>query len=437
MKRWAALLCALVALGGCDAPDPRTTITLQRIFGDCRAHVPKFGKATQNPNGECEIITELLDRFERENPDIRLNVNTVAWPGYNQLSAQLAADDAPDLVSMHMAVIPDYQSHGLLVPMGRGLGEQGVATTAFTPAARRAVTINQEVYGLPFDTWTQLFHINMNLFAKAGLVRNGEPILPRNAEELLIQARQFRARTGKPYFVQSIVNEKAAYARNLYTYLLAQHEVVFPEPNRIRVNTPKAREIVALFRQIYAEELTTRDQDYAAATTAFINGEGGVYIVGTWMIGTFDTEAAQEGRPLYRGYRVKPYPRLFGQADPAFVDGHAWVMPRKDRTPAQEAATYRLLKFLAAHEADWTRSGHLSSMQAVADDPQWRAGPHRRDLVAITNYGQGLPTDVQRQFAIQEMLSDELASAITGLKPIDQALADAETRINDMLGNLS
>lgn len=437
MKRWVALVCALVALGGCDTPDPRTTITLQRIFGDCRAHVPKFGKATQNPNGECEIITELLDRFERENPDIHLNVNTVAWPGYNQLSAQLAADDAPDLVSMHMAVIPDYQSHGLLAPMGRGLKDQGVTPDAFTPAARRAVTINQETYGLPFDTWTQLFHINMNLFAEAGLMRDGEPVLPRNAEELLSQARQFRARTGKPYFVQSIVNEKAAYARNLYTYLLAQHEVVFPEPNRIRVNTPKARDIVALFRQIYAEELTTHDQDYAAATTAFINGEGGVYIVGTWMIGTFDTEAAQAGRPLYHGYRVKPYPRLFGQADPAFVDGHAWVMPRKDRTPAQEAATYRLLKFLSAHEADWTRSGHLSSMQAVADDPQWRAGPHRRDLVAITNYGQGLPTDVQRQFAIQEMLSDELASAITGLKPIDQALADAETRINDMLGNLS
>ncbi|MBP2161497.1 MULTISPECIES: extracellular solute-binding protein [Asticcacaulis] len=437
MRAWAALLCALVALGGCEKPDPRPSITVQRIFGDCRAHVPKFGKATLNPNGECEIITELLDRFEAENPDIRLNINTVAWPGYNQLSAQLAADDAPDLVTMHMAVIPDYQTHGLLMPMGQGLAKAGVAPDAFTPAARRAVTINNEVYGLPFDTWTQLFHINMNLFGQAGLVRNGEPILPRNAQELLTQARQFHKATGKPYFVQSIVNEKAAYARNLYTYLLAQNEIVFPEPNRIRVNTSKAREIVALFRQIYAEDLTTRDQDYAAATTAFINGEGGVYIVGTWMIGTFDTEAALAGRPLYHGYRVKPYPRLFGQVDPAFVDGHAWVMPRKKRTPAQEAATYRLLKFLSQHEAEWTRSGHLSSMQAVADDPKWRAGPHRRDLVAITNYGQGLPTDVQRQFAIQEMLSDELAAAITGLKPIDEALGDAETRINDMLANLS
>ncbi|ESQ90141.1 sugar ABC transporter substrate-binding protein [Asticcacaulis sp. AC460] len=436
--RRRVFLTGLAALSGCARPDPRPTITVQRIFGDCRAHVPKGGAPTQNINGECEIITGLLDRFEAENPDIRLNINTVAWPGYDQLSAQIAADDAPDLVTMHMAVIPDYQIHGLLTPLDAGLKAQGVTPDQFTPVARRAVTMNGEVYGLPFDAWTQLFHINMNLFAKAGLVRGGEPVLPRSAAELLDQARRFRAATSKPYLVQSAVNERAAYARNLYTYLLSAHEVIFPDPHHIRLNTPRAREVVGLFKRIHDERLTTRDLDYVAATTAFINGEGGVYIVGTWMIGNFDNEAAQPGRPLYRGYRVKPYPALFGDPVlPAFVDGHAWVMPKKARTPAQERAAFRLLKFLSVHEGDWTRSGHLTSMAEVVGDPVYQAQPHRRDLMAITSYGQGLPTDVQRQFAIQAMLSEELAAAITGIKPVEKALIDAEHRINDMLTNLS
>jgi multiple sugar transport system substrate-binding protein len=410
---------------------------VQRIFGDCRAHVPKDKAATTNPNGECEIITGLLDRFEAENPDIRLKIITVAWPGYDQLSAEYAADDAPDLVTMHMAVIPDYKSHHLLMPLAESLKGQEITPDQFTPVARRAVSMDGDIYGLPFDSWTQLFHINMNLFAKAGLVKNGKPILPRNAAELLVQARQFRQRTGKPYFVQSMVNEKAAYARNLYTYLLAQDEVIFPDSNHIRLNTPRAREIVGLFKQIYDEHMTTRDQDYGTATVAFVNGQGGVYIVGTWMIGAFDAEAATPGRPLYKGYTVVPYPVLFGEHPAAFVDGHAWVMPVRDRTPEQTQAVMRLLKFLSVHEADWTRSGHLSSMKAVITDPAYQAQPHRRDLMAITSYGQGLPIDVQRQFAIQDMLSEELAAAITGAKPVDQALHDAETRINDMLTNLS
>ncbi|WP_443751298.1 extracellular solute-binding protein [Asticcacaulis solisilvae] len=437
-RRGVLRLLAASALSACAPRDRRTVLTVQRIFGDCRAHVPKFGAPTENPTGECEIITGLLDRFEQENPDIHLVVNTVAWPGYDQLSAQISADDAPDLVTMHMAVIPDYKAHHLLMPLAAGLKGIGITPDQFTPVARRAVSMDGDIYGLPFDTWTQLFHINMNLFRQAGLVAgDGTPILPRGPEELLAQARQFRDRTGKPYFVQSMVNEKAAYARNLYTYLLAEHEVIFPDPHHIRLDTPRAREIVGLFKRIYDENLTTRDQEYAAATSAFVNGAGGVYIVGTWMIGAFDTEASTPGRPLYNGYRVMPYPQLFGAEPSAFVDGHAWVMPVRKRTPAQMAAAYRLLKFLAVNEMQWTRSGHLTSMQAVASDPAYRNQPHRQDLVAITSYGKGLPIDVQRQFAIQDMLSDELAAAITGIKPVDRALKDAENRINDMLTNLS
>jgi len=440
VKTWLRLFVILLlplAAGSCEKPDTRTTLVVQRIFGDCRAHVPKGQPPRLNPNGECEIVTGLLDRFEAENPDIRLKVNAVAWPGYDQLSAQFAADDAPDLVTMHMAVIPDYQKHHLLMPLTAGLAKEGITPDQFTPVARRAVTLDGDIYGLPFDSWTQLFHINMNLFRQAGLVRDGRPVMPRSAAELLVQARQFRQHTGKPYFVQSTVNERAAFARNLYTYLLAQDEVIFPDAKHIRLNTPRAREIVGFFKQIYDENLTTKDQDYATATAAFVNGQGGVYIVGTWMIGAFDAEAATPGRPLYNGYTVVPYPVLFGDRPAAFVDGHAWVMPVKKRTPAETAAAFRLLKFLGMHEAEWTRSGHLSSMAAVIRDPVYQAQPHRGDLAAITSYGQGLPGDVQKQFAIQEILSEELNAAIIGAKPIGQALHDAETRINDMLTNLS
>ncbi len=155
------------------------------------------------------------------------------------------------------------------------------------------------------------------------------------------------------------------------------------------------------------------------------------------MIGTFDNEAAEPGRPLYQGYAVKPYPVLFGDAPSAFVDGHAWVMPVKARTAAQMAAVTRLIRFLAQHEIVWTRSGHLSSFQAVIDSSAYQTQPHRRDLMAITAYGQGLPRDVQRQFAVQSIVSEEMAAAITGAKPVERALHDAESRVDDMLENLS
>jgi len=101
-------------LGSCARDDGKTHIYLQRFFGECGA---EYGGSTDivKAEGECGIITTMIDRFNAENPDIRIDVNVIAWPGYPQLTAQIAAKDPPDLVTMHEGVISDYASKGLLL----------------------------------------------------------------------------------------------------------------------------------------------------------------------------------------------------------------------------------------------------------------------------------------------------------------------------------
>jgi multiple sugar transport system substrate-binding protein len=43
-----------------------------------------------------------------------------------------------------------------------------------------------------------------------------------------------------------------------------------------------------------------------------------------------------------------------------------------------------------------------------------------------------LPGFVRRQSAIQGLIGEELEAAVTGIKPVDRALADAERRVNDV-----
>ena len=148
--------------------------------------------------GECGIITTIVDRFNAQNPDIHIDVNVVAWPGYPQLTAQMAARDPPDLVTMHEGVISDYQSSGLLEPADPYLRAAGISADSFTDAARQGVTIGKHIYGLPIDTHGGLFHVNTALFAKAGLMRGGKPVLPTSAQELVQQARQFEAGPASP-----------------------------------------------------------------------------------------------------------------------------------------------------------------------------------------------------------------------------------------------
>lgn len=433
MKRLALLAGLLIAaLTGCDRHGNRTEIYLQRFFGECGA---AYGRQTDvwKAEGECGIVTTLINGFNAQNPDVYVDVNVVAWPGYPQLSAQIAAGDPPDLVTMHQSVIADYQSRGLLEPMDDILADAGVRREDFTPAGLRGVTKGAHLYGLPWDTVVGgLYHINTKLFAQAGLMRNGQPVLPRSPQELLAQARQFKTRTGKPYLIQSQINDPATHVRNLYTYLQAQGAVFFPDRKHIRLNTPEARRIVELFRTLNAEGLSTTNQDNPAAIGSFLNGEGGVFPTGTWMIGTFDQEARTPGRPLYRSYAVLPYPPLFGRPA-SFVDGHAWVMPKRERTPAQRRAIVRLIRFMAKHNLDWMRTGHLPAFRAVLESAAFQALPHRSGIAPVAAYGAPLPAYVQRQAPIEGTVGEELAAAVAGLKPIPQALADADRRVNELL----
>jgi len=434
MKRAAAALLALFALGSCSRSDGRTHLYLQRFFGECGA---EYGGSTDiaKAEGECGIITTMIDRFNAENPDIRIDVNVVAWPGYPQLTAQVAARDPPDLVTMHEGVISDYALKGLLEPVDDYLHQAGISPNDFTEAGRAGVTIGGHAFGLPWDTHGGLFHVNTALFAKAGLMRGGKPVLPNSADEMIAQARQFEQRTGKAYLIQSNVGDPAYAARNLYTYMMARGAVLFPDARHIKLATPVGVEVATFFRNINAQHLGTLNMDTPAAIAAFINGEGGIYPTGTWMIGSFEQEATTPGRPLYRSYAVFPYPRLWGQ-HVEFVSGHSWVVPSRKRSPRQRAAIARFFKFMAAHNYDWARTGHIPAFRAVLDDPRFKALPHRDDIASLASIGRPLPSNVQRQNAIEGIVGEEAVAAFTGQKSIERALSEAERRVNDLLAQV-
>jgi multiple sugar transport system substrate-binding protein len=336
---------------------------------------------------------------------------------------------------MHEGVISDYASKGLVEPVDGYLLAAGISPSDFTEAARQGVTMSGHVYGLPWDTHGGLFHVNTALFAKAGLMRDGKPVLPNTGEELLSQARQFEQRTGKPYLIQSNVGDPAFAARNLYTYMMALGAPIFPDPKHIHLNTPIGLAVASFFRRINAEHLGTQNMDTPAAIAAFINGEGGIYPTGTWMIGSFEQEAETPGRPLYKSYAVFPYPRLWGQ-HVEFVSGHSWVVPTRKRNAKQREAISRFFKFMASHNYDWARTGHIPAFKSVLNDPRFKALPHRADIAPLADIGRPLPAYVQRQNAIEGLVGEEMAAGFTGQKPVRRALADAERRVNTLLSQV-
>jgi multiple sugar transport system substrate-binding protein len=437
MKTLRTLLVASAALvGGATTAlsADKTEISVARFFGACEAD---YGKVTDvsKADGECGIITAMINKFNADSPTTHVKVDIVEWPGYDQLTARIRSGEPPTISVMHEAVISDYQSRGLLEPLDDGLKAVGVDTSDFTGAAKEGVTKEGKIYALPFDTHTWLWHINVNLFKKAGLVDgSGAPILPKSAAELLTQAKQFKEKTGKPYFIMVLANETAAYTRTFDTLLYQQGANFFADPAKVKFTSPEAKTALTLMKTLYDNGDTTKNEDYAATVTGFAAGEGGVMINGTWLVDNYIGESKKSGVALSDGYAVVPFPQLYANPK-VWADGHSWVILKADLSDAQRKSAYEFLKFLWDNDFQWARTGHLPTSQKVITSASFMDLPFRKALAPLSQNGTALPAGVKHQFGVQDIEGEEVGAGMRGDKDIDAALASAQDRTDKLLAS--
>ena len=430
-----ALLLAF-APGIAPAAAAPTEISFARFFGSCEAD---YGNATDpsTATGECGIITALVNKFNAANAG-RYAVRTqVVEHGsyYSQLGARIVGRDVPAVAILHSSALNDFVKRGLIAPLDGEFRAAGIDTADFTPQAETAVTVGGRHYALPFDTHSWLWHVNLNLMRRAGLVTaDGKPLLPSTPQQLLEQARRFKAATGKPYFIWLTNNDPAFFTRTLLSMLGQQGATLFPRDEfHIDLRSAAVRDTVKLLRTMYEEGLTTRGNDYGAALQGFAAGEGGVMVNGTWIIGDLLRQAARAGSATANGYTAVPFPRLYG-ASAMWADNHVMVLLNGGTADARaRQAAVAFLKFLYDEGGVWARTGQLPTRRSVIASPAFRQLPLRGDIAAISHDGIALPIEVARQAIVGKTLGDALTAIIVFGADSDRTLAQAETSTNRML----
>lgn len=430
----SAILLAACGAGGNNAG--KTEITLMRFFGSCEAQYGQVVKTSEGV-GECGIVTALVNEFNATNSDgIVVKTQIGEWgPYYDQLTARLVAKDIPTIAVMHESALGDYVRRKLVLPLDADFKRVGVPVDDFTEHAHRGVTFNGQTYALPFDTWAWLWHINTGLMKKAGLTgADGQPTLPHSPEELLAQARQFKQRTGKPYFAWAVANETAANDRTFLTLVAQQNAQLFSADGKsIHMHQPAVFNALTLMQTLYREGHVRPNLDYAAANQAFLNGEAGVVVVGTWTIDQFLRESQKPESRLGGAYTVRPFPQLYEKAA-VFADGHSWALFKggaKDERAHE--ASLKFLKFVWERTAEWSRTGHLPVSKTVAESAAFRALPMRQALTEITQTGVGMPGNVPTQRAIELLIGEDVANVMISGKPVEDVQKSVEKRVNKAL----
>lgn len=437
----AAAVSALV-LSGCAAgsSDPEATgtttategssagdvtISLARFFGDCDDTTEGITDVSLAAS-ECEVIQILTNAFNAEDNGYKVEkLGGQAWGDYyTQLGTTFSGGNPPDVAVMHQHRLPDYVTRGLITPVGDLLSAQGLDFNDYTAPALGAITYEGDYYGVPFDIHGSLWHVNVDIYAQAGLTdANGKPAMPTSAAELITQCQAIQSATGKQYFAHDWF-EFGVGAR-LFLGLVWQQGGELSDGTTANPNSAEGQEALRLLNQI-ATECSNPEQGYTDSQASFLAGDVAVLHNGTWVVDQYHREATFD-------YMATDIPGIYGGFG-SWGDSHMWVMPTQaNPDPAKQAGSLAFMKHLYDNIGAWAiGTGHIGPRTSVIESAAYGAAPQRDNYAGTASKARMVPA-VPGWAGAWDALTEELNATWVAGKNQSQALRDAEARMNEAL----
>ena len=400
-------------------------VTLGRFFGACE----DAGTDTTTSMGEACIIQSIINAADAELDGISINTLPTDWGNYyDQIKAAYAGGTPPDVHVMHRHRIPEFAGLGALAEISGDLESAGIDPNDWSPAALDAVSFNGGIYGVPMDFHANLWHVNMDVMEEAGLVKNGQPVLPSSPEELLAHAQQVKDATGKDYLAADFAQFPIG-VRLVLALMWQQNSNIFTEDGTATINTDAGKNAVTAITQLFDAGLANPQLNYADSQQAFLNGEAAILVNGTWVVDFYAAEAAKAEVGL-NNYYVADFPTLF-ETGATWADSHMWSIP-STLEGDEKMAALKVLAFINDHNIDWARTGHMAVRTSVIESDAYTSLPHRDEYTGTAAIAKDTPPS-ERYGAIQDVLNRELQAVWLTGKSVEAALGDAELEVQDLL----
>jgi len=145
IKRILIILLMTFCISGCTKKDPRSVV--------------KF--ASWGSQSEVEILKPILDEFEKENPDIKVDFVHIPQNYFQKIHLLFASNLAPDVIFMNNLSLPIYASAGVLQEI------DGKSQSAdFYSKSLEALSYEGKLYAVPRDVSNLVIFYNKDLFNK-------------------------------------------------------------------------------------------------------------------------------------------------------------------------------------------------------------------------------------------------------------------------------
>ena len=370
-------------------------------------------------------LEALIEVFEAENPGIEIEYTTADFGSYfTKLQTDFAAGNPPDVFELNYENFVTFASRDTLLDIGAYLGaSEAIGADTFYPAALDAFAYDGVQYGLPITFSTVLLFYNEDMFDAAGL---SYPDESWTWDDVLQAAQALTDPARRVWGIYQPVQFWEFYKA------AAQAGGGLAVTPTVQIDTPENREAAHyLVDKVRVSGVMPTDADMSGLgdVDMFLSGQLGMIVTGIWMFDRIASEATFDWDVAVEPGGARKATHFFSNA--AVV---------AKGTDVAEAA-YKWVEFLAAHpavvqariETAWELPA-LSLEQAEALEAYLsQPVPANREAVFASLQYAVNPPVVENQPQLQDIVNQELEAARLGTKTVEQALADAQARVEALL----
>ena len=337
------LLCAV--LGGCAKQEEH--VTTLRFWA--------LGR-------EGEVVTELVQDFERRHPGIRITVQQQPFTAaHEKLLTAYAGDSLPDIGQIGNTWLPEFAALHALAPLQARVDASAVVKSDdYFPGIWDTNRIDGTLFGIPWYVDTRLVFYRKDLLAAAGVT-----VFPRTWDEWLAAMRAVKQKAGPDkYAVLLPLNE---YEEILSLGLQESDPLLREDNTRGNFQSAGFRRAFDFYTNLFREDLAPpmSDTQISNVWDEFAAGFYAFYITGPWNVGEFRRRLPPE---FQQKWTTAPLPGPGGPGA-GLAGGTSLVLFAKSE---KQDAAWQFIEFLSAPEQQlrfMKLSGDLPARRSAWSDP--------------------------------------------------------------------
>jgi len=374
-------------------------------------------------------IEALVEEFNATHPDIMVEPVYYGWGELlTKLMTAAAGGEAPEVAIADLVWMPKLIRTGMLKPLDDYVTE--IDYEDFYPEMRKIGQYEGKIYSLPVSANNLQLFYNKDLFEAAGLDPNKPPT---TWDELVDMAQALtdpdRGIYGMELFTQP-TGEGITWQFQVYLWQ-AGGEFLTPDLKRAAFNSPAGKKAL----QFWVDLIHTYKVSAFAPWGLFSQGKAAMVMDGTWMVGGW-RPGGWAPLPFEWGTALMPIPE--GGTRATNMGGEQIYVWKT--SPEKEDAAWEFVKWLTSKEVQvkWDMiTCFMPVRESVAEDPTYIAWattyePRLLPFIEGQKHARARPMVLQYP-EISDAFSEEIQKALAGTVSVDEALARAEQRVNEIL----